>query len=79
MSVEQQVKEVIAQTLSLTPQEITLDGKLSEALDVDSTEAVDLRVALEKAFAVKIDAKEITKQSTPKDIIGVLESKKGGS
>ena len=76
MSVEQQVKEIIAKTLSVKPQEIDLDGKLSEEWDMDSTECVDLRVALEKQFEVKIDAKEITKFSTPQEIINVIESKK---
>ena len=77
MSSEQEVKQVIAETLSLTPDEVQLDGKLSEALDVDSTEVVDLRVALEKQFGVKIEANEVTKFSSLREIISVIDNKKG--
>ncbi len=77
MAVEEDVQEVIVQTLSVKPEEIKVDEKLYDSLGVDSTEIVDLRVALEKKFSVKIDAKEITKFSTPRDIAALIEGKKG--
>lgn len=76
MPVEQDVKGVIAQTLSVKPEEVNLDVTLNDSLSVDSTEMVDLRVALEKKFAVKIAASEITKNSSPKEIINLIQSKK---
>lgn len=76
MSVEQDVKEVIVQTLSVRPEEIKDDEKLYDSLGADSTEIVDLRVALEKRFAIKIDGKELTKFSSPKEIISLIENKK---
>jgi len=79
MSVEQQVKEVIARTLSVKAEQVDLEGKLSEEYDMDSTECVDLRVALEKTFGVKIDAAEVTKNSTPQEIVGVVTGKQAGS
>lgn len=79
MSVEQQVQEVIVQTLSVKPEEIKKDQALYDCLGVDSTEIVDLRVALEKKFAVKIDAKEITKSSSLQDIISLIENKRAPS
>ena len=79
MSAEQQVKEVIAQTLSLTPDEIKMDGTLAQSLDVDSTEMVDLRVALEKALDVKFEPNEVTKNSTPEDIVTAIEGKKASA
>lgn len=75
MSVEQALKEVIVQTLSVKPEEIKLDEKLEDSLGIDSTEIVDLKVALEKRFGLKIEAKEITKFSSPKEIISLIESK----
>ncbi|UCB56620.1 MAG: hypothetical protein JSV30_05270 [Candidatus Omnitrophota bacterium] len=75
MPVEQDVKEVIAQTLSIKPEEVNLDVTLNDSLSVDSTEMVDLRVALEKKFAVKIAASEITKNSSPQEIISLVKSK----
>ena len=79
MSTEQGVQEVIVQTLSVKPEEIKLDKNLYDSLGVDSTEMVDLRVALEKKFGVKIEGREISKSSSPEDIIRVIESKKNVS
>jgi acyl carrier protein len=79
MSVEEDVKEVIVQTLSVKPEEVKMEEKLSDSLGVDSTEMVDLTVALEKKLGVKIDAKEITKSSSPKEIVTLIESKKAAS
>ena len=77
MAIEQEVKEVIVQTLSVQPEEVKLDEKLYDSLGIDSTEIVDLRVALEKKFAIKIEAQEITKNSSPKEIANLIEGKKG--
>ncbi len=79
MSVEQQVKEVVAETLSIKPEEIDLNAKLSEAYDLDSTEAVDLRVALEKKLGVKLSNEEVSKQSTTQQIIEVVSGKQSGA
>ncbi|MBU4560881.1 acyl carrier protein [bacterium] len=79
MSVEEEVKEAIVQTLSVKPEEVKVEEKLSDSLGVDSTEMVDLTVALEKKFGVKIDAKEITKSSSPQEIVTLIESKKAAS
>jgi len=77
MSVEQQVKEVIAETLSMKPEEIDVAAKLSEAYDLDSTEAVDLRVALEKKFGIKLETAEVAKTSTTQEIITAVAGKSG--
>ena len=79
MQFEQDVREVIIQTLSVKPEEIKLDKNLYDSLGVDSTEMVDLRIALEKKFDVKINGKEISKSSSPEDIIRVIESKRSVS
>lgn len=79
MSVEEDVKEVIVQTLSVKPEEVKMEEKLSDSLGVDSTEMVDLTIALEKKLRVKIEAKEITKSSSPQEIVTLIESKKAAS
>ncbi len=75
MSVEQSVKEVIVQTLSVKPEEVKIDQSLSDSLGMDSTEIVDLKVALEKKFNVKFDPQEINKSSSPAEIVSLLERK----
>lgn len=79
MAMDEQVQAVIVQTLNVKPAEVKLDEKLSDALGVDSTELVDLRVALEKRFGVKFESQEITKFSSPRDIIKLMESKGASS
>lgn len=76
MPIEQEVKETIAQTLTVNPEEIAIDKKLYDSLSVDSTEIVDLRVALEKKFNIKITAGELTKFSTPREISALVQNKK---
>jgi acyl carrier protein len=77
MAVEQDVTEVIVQTLSVKPDEVKLDEKLYDSLGVDSTEMVDLRVALEKKFGIKLEAKEVAKDSVLRDIVVLIEGKTG--
>jgi acyl carrier protein len=79
MSVEQGIREVIIEILSVQPQEIKMDEKLSDSLGVDSTEMVNVILALEKKFGLRIDDKQITKNSSVRDIITVIESKKAAA
>lgn len=75
MSVEQAITDVIVATLSVKPEEVKLDQSLYDSLGMDSTELVDLKVALEKKFSIKFSPEEITKSSAPKDIAAIIASK----
>jgi len=79
MSVEQGVRELIIEILSVQPEEIKMDEKLSDSLGVDSTEMVNVILALEKKFGVRIGDKQITKFSSVRDIITVIESKRAAA
>ncbi len=79
MSVEQGVRELIMEILSVQPEEIKMNEKLSDSLGVDSTEMVNVILALEKKFDVHISDKQITKFSSPKDIISIIESKRAAA
>ncbi len=79
MSVEQGVRELIIEILSVQPEEIKIDEKLSDSLGVDSTEMVNVILALEKKFGIRIDDKQITKFSSVRDIITVIESKRAAA
>jgi acyl carrier protein len=75
MEIKDEVKKVIADTLEVSPQEVS-DGKnLYESIGVDSTEMVEVCVALSKHFNTKIQANEVSKDSTPEDIVKVVEAK----
>jgi acyl carrier protein len=76
MSVDQGVRELIIEILSVQPEEIKMDEKLSDSLGVDSTEMVNVILALEKKFDLHIEDKQITKFSSLRDIITLIESKR---
>ncbi len=79
MSVEQGIREVIVEILSVQPEEITINEKLSDSLGVDSTEMVNVILALEKKFGIRVDDKQITKNSSVMDIIAFIESKRAAA
>jgi acyl carrier protein len=79
MSVEQGVREIIIEILSVEPEEIKMDEKLSDSLGVDSTEMVNVILALEKKFDLRIHDKQITKFSSLRDIITLIESKRAAA
>lgn len=76
MGLKEEVIEKIAQTLEVGRDELVEDKKLYDSIGVDSTEVVELTVSLGKHFGVKIETNEITKDSTPLDITGLIEKKK---
>lgn len=77
MDLKAEVKKVIAETLEVSENELAQGQKLYDSIGVDSTEMVELAVALSKHFQIKVQANEVTKDSTPEDIIKVIEEKKG--
>lgn len=75
MSLEQKVKEVFQQVLDVEPAEIKPADKLQQGLGVDSTEMVEISVALKKRFGVSIGDNELKKTHTFNEIVGILQSK----
>lgn len=75
MEIKDQVKEVIVKLLSVKPEELKDGVKLIDGIGVDSTEMVELVIALEKSFQTKLSPKEITKFSTLEDIEKVISAK----
>ncbi len=79
MELKEEVIDLIAKTLEVKKDEVTENEKLYDSIGVDSTEMVELTVALSKHFGVKIQTNEVTKDSSPLDIVKVIESKKKGA
>ena len=75
MEVREKIRETIISLLKLKPQELKDDEKLCDGIGADSTELVELVIALEKAFGVKLTAKEITKFCSVDDIEKTIQSK----
>jgi len=72
---KEKIREVLVKQLKVKPEELKDDIKLYEGIGVDSTEMVEVVIALEKAFGTKLSPKEITKFSTISDIEKILQAK----
>jgi acyl carrier protein len=75
METKEKIKQVIVKLLRVKPEELKDDIDLQTSISVDSTEMVELVIALEKEFAKKLSPKEITKSSTINDIEKIILSK----
>lgn len=75
MDTKAKIKDVLVNLLKVKPEELKDDVALQDGIGVDSTEMVEMVIALEKAFNTKLSPKEITKFSTLNDIERVIQSK----
>jgi acyl carrier protein len=77
MDTRTKVKEVIVKLLKVRPEELKDGQSLEQSLGVDSTEMVEVCIALQKEFAVQLQEKEVTKYQSLDEIAKVIDSKKG--
>ena len=75
MDTKTKVKEILSGLLKVKIEELKEDVSLQNSIGVDSTEMVESVIALEKSFGVKLNIKEITKNSTINDIASNIQSK----
>ncbi|SFV59297.1 Acyl carrier protein [hydrothermal vent metagenome] len=76
MAVFDDVKEVVVEQLSVSPDEVKEDSKFVEDLGADSLDVVELVMALEEKFDIEIPDDEAEKIQTVKDVIDYIESHK---
>lgn len=75
MGVKEKVKELLIELFEINSEEIKDDVELYSGLGLDSTETVELILAIEKLYNIKIGEKEITKFSCLKDIDNIIQGK----
>jgi len=78
MDIKVKIKETIVKLLKIKPEELKDDVSLQDSIAVDSTEMVETVIALEKAFGMKLSAKEITKFCSINDIEEIIQAKVDG-
>ncbi len=76
MDTKTKVKDVIVHLLKVKPEEVKDGLSLEQSLGVDSTEMVEICIALQKEFKVSIQEKEVAKQHSVEQIAKVIDSKK---
>ncbi len=67
------IKNKMVETLSVDEEKISLEAKLADDLGIDSLDAVELAMALEEEFDIKLSDDELQKLVTVKDIQDVVE------
>jgi len=71
---ESKVINLVAETLTVVKDKVSLDTDLREDLNVDSLDLVDLVLAVEQEFGIEVRDEDIGENiRTVKDIVDLLE------
>ncbi len=65
----EKVKEAMIETLRVDEEKIALEATLADDLGIDSLDAVELAMALEEEFGIKLSDDELQAMKTVKDIV----------
>lgn len=74
MSVQDKVKQIIAEQLEVAINKLTMETTFEE-IDADSLDIVELVMALEEEFDLEISDQEIENIKTVGDVVKFIESK----
>jgi acyl carrier protein len=75
MSHEARVKEIIMNRLAVNPEQLTPQASFIDDLGADSLDTVELIMALEDEFSVKIPDEDAEKIKTVQDAINYVNQK----
>lgn len=75
MELVDRVKEVFVKVLKVKPEDIDVNAQLYASLGCDSTEMVEISVALGKTFGVDLADNEVKKTHSIKEIAQILATK----
>ena len=71
----EKMKEIIADQLSVSEDEVTLEASFKDDLDADSLDLFELVMALEDEYSVEIPAEELQELTTVGAVIDYLKNK----
>lgn len=66
------IKEIVVEVAGIDASIIAMDKKFTDDLDVDSLSMVEVVVAAEEKFGVKIPDEEVTKMATIGDAVNFI-------
>ncbi len=76
--IESRLTKVLVEELGLDENQITMEADLEDDLEIDSLGVVELLMALEDAFGVKIPDEEAEDIRTVGETVDLLEAKLAG-
>ncbi|MEN9736693.1 MAG: hypothetical protein RL129_1404 [Actinomycetota bacterium] len=68
------IKDIVVEVAGIDAGKIAMDKKFTDDLDVDSLSMVEVVVAAEEKFGVKIPDDEVTKMATVGDAVNYIVS-----
>ena len=71
----EKMKEIIADQLGVSEDEVTLEASFKEDLDADSLDLFELVTALEEEYDVEIPSDDLAELNTVGDVINYLKDK----
>ena len=71
----EKMKEIIADQLGVSEDEVTLEASFKEDLDADSLDLFELVMALEVEYDVEIPSDDLAELNTVGDVINYLKDK----
>jgi len=71
-SIEQGIKEIIAEVAGVEVEEIKPDTNLTKDLDIDSIKAIEITVAIEKKFKVSVRDEDVPKIMTLRQAVDLV-------
>jgi acyl carrier protein len=69
------LREIMAARLGLTAEQIVPEARLVEDLGLDSLDAVELAIAVERKFDIEVPEEELAKLKTVADMLALVESR----
>ena len=71
----EKMKEIIADQLGVSEDEVTLEASFKEDLDADSLDLFELVMVLEEEYDVEIPSDDLAELNTVGDVINYLKDK----
>ncbi|MGH7265056.1 MAG: acyl carrier protein [Candidatus Rokuibacteriota bacterium] len=70
---ERRVKQILTNRLGIPTEDIRLEAELADDLGIDSLDAVELSIAIERQFNIAVSDEQIAKLRTVADILCLVE------
>ncbi|MDD4279421.1 acyl carrier protein [Candidatus Sumerlaeota bacterium] len=77
--IENKVKNIVAQQLSVPPEQVTMEASFTDDLGADSLDVVELVMALEEELEIDIPDEEAQKLTTVGAAVAYVEAKQAES
>ena len=73
----EQIIQIIAEQLHMDPSDISPDSLITEELNADSLDIVEMLMTMEETFHIEVPDEEIESIRTPADIEAYIEAHAG--